>query len=61
MLGRRLQLYCTFEEVEPALDLLEELLSIPGFVTIPVLRLDPGFDHLRDNPRFQRIVQEYMP
>ena len=28
-------------------------MSIPGLLTVPLLQLDPLYDPLRDNPRFQ--------
>jgi hypothetical protein len=43
-------------EYEKAIDQLEYLLSIPSFVSIPYLRLDPNYDPLRSNPRFKKLV-----
>jgi tetratricopeptide (TPR) repeat protein len=39
-----------------ALDMLEKLLSIPAWISVPLLKLDPVWKPLRNNPRFQRIV-----
>jgi hypothetical protein len=33
------------------------LLSQPGDLTIPVLKLDPAWDAARDNPEFQALLQ----
>ncbi len=41
-----------------AIDDLQFLLSIPSNITPGLLRLHPGFDSLRDNPRFQKITEE---
>jgi eukaryotic-like serine/threonine-protein kinase len=46
-------------EYETALDLVDSLLSIPCKLSVSLLRLDPRWDPLRDQPRFQRILQEY--
>jgi hypothetical protein len=41
---------------EQAIDLLEELMSIPSLVNANILKLDPWYDSLRDNPRFQALI-----
>ena len=48
--------YIVLGEPEPAIDLLEKLLKEPYFLTPAWLRIDPTFDQLRSNPRFQRLV-----
>ena len=45
-------------EHDRAIDLLETLLSVPALVSRPLLRADPLWDPLRDNPRFQKLVEE---
>jgi hypothetical protein len=42
---------------DAAVGRLEYLLSIPSSVSGPLLRLDPAWDPLRDNPRFQRLLR----
>ena len=40
-----------------ALDLLEPLLKVPYYLTPAWLRIDPNFDPLRGNPRFDKLAQ----
>jgi hypothetical protein len=37
---------------------IEHLLSIPGHLTVPWLRIDPTWDPLRGNPRFRKLISE---
>jgi TolB-like protein/Flp pilus assembly protein TadD len=43
-------------EHEKALDHLEQLLTFPYYLSPGVLKVDPNFDPLRKNPRFQTLV-----
>jgi serine/threonine-protein kinase len=53
-------IYTVVGEYEEAIDKLEYLLSIPSghLLTVPLLRVDPTWDPLRDHPRFQRLLEE---
>jgi serine/threonine-protein kinase len=44
---------------DEAIDLLDYLLSIPSWVTVPNLRLHPMWDPLRDHPRFRALLDKY--
>ncbi len=50
------RIYVLVGEHDKALDLLEPLLKIPYYLSRGWLRIDPNFDPLRGNPRFQRLV-----
>ena len=45
-------------ELDKAIDILEELLSIPSDLTVAVFRLDPFDDSLRNHPRFQALLKQ---
>ncbi len=45
-------------EPEKALDRLERLVKIPYLLSPGWLKIDPNFDPLRKNPRFQRLVAD---
>jgi serine/threonine-protein kinase len=52
------RIYLLVGEPELALDQLEPLLRLHYFLSPAWLRIDPTFDPLRKNPRFQRLVGE---
>jgi hypothetical protein len=45
-------------EYDAALDQIEYLVSIPSWLSVPLLRLDPRWDPLRSHPRFQKLLEK---
>jgi eukaryotic-like serine/threonine-protein kinase len=50
------RIYMLVGEPEKALDNLEILLKEPYYLTPAWLKIDPNFDPLRKNPRFQKLI-----
>jgi serine/threonine-protein kinase len=51
------RIYLLAGQPEQALDLLEPLLGMPYTLTPAWMKIDPMFDPLRKNPRFQKLVE----
>jgi hypothetical protein len=41
---------------EEAIDVLEQVLAAPYWITPAWLRIDPTYDSLRGNPRFEKLA-----
>ena len=50
------RIYIMAGQPDKAIDRIESLLAIPGFISVGWLRIDPAFDPIRNHPRFQRLV-----
>jgi len=50
------QVYVMVGEYDKALDKIEYLLSIPGELSIPLLKIDPVWAPLHNHPRFQKLT-----
>ncbi len=46
-------------EYDRGMDLLDYLLSVPGYVSVSWLKLSPDYDVIRDNPRFKALIDKY--
>jgi serine/threonine-protein kinase len=52
-------IYTIVGEDEAALDQIEYLLANPSWISAPFLRMDPRWNRLRDDPRFQALLEKY--
>ena len=53
------QIYVQIGDYDAAVDRLEQVLSVPSIISVPLLRFDPLWDPLRDLPRFQALLAKY--
>jgi len=53
------QIYTSTGEYDQALRLLDHLLETPNGLTVPFLKLDPAWDPLRKDARFQALIDKY--
>jgi serine/threonine-protein kinase len=52
-------IYAWVGEHDEAFRLLDHLLAVPNGLTVPLLKLDPVWDPLRKDPRFQALIDKY--
>src|SRR5436190_2997857 len=55
------EIYAWTGEFDEAFRLLDHLFAVPSNVTVPMLKLDPGWDPLRQDPRYQALIDKYAP
>jgi tetratricopeptide (TPR) repeat protein len=53
------QIYAWTGESDEAFRLLDHLLATPNGLTVPMFKLDPAWDSLRKDPRFQALIDKY--
>ena len=53
------EIYALTGESDEAFRLLDHLLQVPNGLTVPTLKLDPVWDPLRKDPRFQALIDKY--
>ncbi|HZJ39197.1 MAG TPA: hypothetical protein VFD18_08495, partial [Chthoniobacterales bacterium] len=53
------QIYAWTGESDEAFRLLDHLFAIPNSLTIPIFKLDPVWDPLRKDPRYQALIDKY--
>jgi TolB-like protein/Flp pilus assembly protein TadD len=57
MLTNLMWIHMQLGDHEEALDLLERALQVPGGLTRALVRVDPDFEPLRGNPRFEALLK----
>ena len=55
------EIYACTGEFDEAFRLLDHLFSIPSNLTVPILKLDPAWDPLRQDARYQALIDKYSP
>ena len=53
--------YARAGQLDRAMDELELALSVPNFLSIPWVKVDPLFDPLREHPRFLALLEQETP
>jgi len=59
LLGNLAVIYLLVGKYDAAIDQLDQLLSIPSTVSVPLLRVDPTWVPVRSHPRFQKLLEKY--
>ena len=55
----RAQILAQAGDAEAALDEIDRLLARPSWLSVPLLRLDPRWDPIREHPRFKALLAKY--
>jgi hypothetical protein len=60
-MGGAAEIYTQLGEADAALEIIELLLSMPAGreISVPLLRLDPAYDSLRSDPRFESLLARF--
>jgi tetratricopeptide (TPR) repeat protein len=60
-MGGAVEIYAQLGDADAALELLELLLAMPAGreISVPLLRLDPTYDSLRSDPRFEALLVRF--
>jgi tetratricopeptide (TPR) repeat protein len=53
------EIYAAVGEHDEAFRLIDHLLTVRNGLTVPLLKLDPVWDPLREDPRFQAMIDKY--
>jgi tetratricopeptide (TPR) repeat protein len=55
------QVYTWTGEYDQAFPLLDHLLAVPNGLSVPLLKLDPSWDPLRKDPRYEALIKKFGP
>jgi predicted Zn-dependent protease len=55
------EIYAVLGDAGQAIPILRRLLQIPGGITLALMRLDPIWDQIRKDPRFQELAADERP
>jgi hypothetical protein len=55
------QVYTWTGETAQALELVRQLVKMPGYLTYGYLKVDPSWEPLRRDPRFEQLVASLAP
>ena len=55
------QVYTWTGETDKAIELVRRLMKMPGYLTYGYLKVDPSWDPLRSDPRFEQFVASLAP
>ncbi len=60
-MGGAAEIYARLGEADAAIDLIEMLLAMPAGreISVPLLRIDPVYDRLRSDPRFDALLSRF--
>jgi serine/threonine-protein kinase len=53
------EIYAWTGELDEAFRLLDHLLAVPNGIAVQVFKLDPAWDPLRKDPRYQALIEKY--
>ena len=55
------QTFALVGETDRALAMIDQLLTTPHGLSVPSLQLDPMWDSLRNDPRFEQLLVKHAP
>ena len=53
------KIYAHVDEPYLAVKTIHTAMSTPGWISVAILEIDPAWDPIRDDPRFQELLKMY--